>query len=310
VLVGDPRQLPEIEAGGLFARLTHNSSTLRLSDNRRQQEAWERDALNRLRAGNIDPAIDAYAAHGRIHQSEDPEALRAELVSDYLHATANANNSYDVATLAVSRADGAHLNALIRAALIGQGELGATPLHLPADGTGDLVPGHDSLETRTGDLVIIGRNDNRLGLYNGTRAVVTAVDTETHSLTLRTDDDRDITVTATWAARHDMRHAYAMTLHKAQGLTVDHALLYGSQARTREAGHVGLSRGRRQNHIYTSSTTQISGRNSECDFAQADPLADEQRPIAALARRLHTSRTHRLASHQQPGRLDTPRTHR
>jgi hypothetical protein len=34
------------------------------------------------------------------------------------------------------------------------------------------VAGDDSLEIRTGDLVIIGRNDNRLGLYNGTRAVV------------------------------------------------------------------------------------------------------------------------------------------
>jgi len=47
---------------------------------------------------------------------------------------------------------------------------------------------------RTGDLVIIGRNDNRLGLYNGTRAVVTSVDVATDSLTLHTDDDRDVTV--------------------------------------------------------------------------------------------------------------------
>ena len=154
---------------------------------------------------------------------------------------------------------------------------------------------------RTGDLVIIGRNDNRLGLYNGTRAVVMAVDTNTDSLTLHTDDDRDVTVTATWAARHDLSHAYAMTLHKAQGLTVDHALLYGSEALTREAGYVGLSRGRRENHIYLSATTRMPGRTGECDFDQPDPLADEQQPIAALARRLHASRTHQLASHQQPG---------
>ena len=306
VLVGDPRQLPEIEAGGLFTRLTQNPRTLHLTDNRRQHETWERDALTRLRAGNIDPAIHAYSTHGRIHQSEDPEALRAVLVSDYLHARTNTSNPYDVAILAVSRADVAHLNALVRAALIAQGELGATPLHLRADDTGDLVAGDDSLEMRTGDLVIIGRNDNRLGLYNGTRAVVTAVDTKTDSLTLRTDDDRDVTVTATWAARHDLSHAYAMTLHKAQGLTVDHALLYGSEALTREAGYVGLSRGRRENHIYISATTRMPGRTGECDFDQPDPLADQQQPIAALARRLHTSRTHQLASHQQPGGWASP----
>ena len=85
---------------------------------------------------------------------------------------------------------------------------------------------------RTGDLVIVGRNDNQIGLYNGTRGIVTGIDVEAGSLTLRTDDDRDVTITATWAARHDLNHAYAMTLHKAQGLTVDHALLYGSDALT------------------------------------------------------------------------------
>jgi hypothetical protein len=118
---------------------------------------------------------------------------------------------------------------------------------------------------RTGDLVLIGRNDNRLGLCNGTRAVVTAVDVVAGSLTLQTDDERDVTVSAVWAERHDLSHAYAMTLHKAQGLTIDHALLYGSEALNREAGYVGLSRGRRENHIYLSTTSRISGRTGECD---------------------------------------------
>jgi ATP-dependent exoDNAse (exonuclease V) alpha subunit len=301
VLVGDPRQLPEIEAGGLFTQLAQSPRTLHLIDNRRQQDRWERDALARLRAGHIDPAIAAYTAHGRIHHSQDPEALRAELVSDYLHARAKAENHYGVAILAANRADVAHLNALVRAALLARGELGATPLRLRANDTADLVACDDSLDMRTGDLVIIGRNDNRLGLFNGTRAVVAAVDVAADSLTLRTDDDREVKITATWAERHDLSHAYAMTLHKAQGLTVDHALLYGSEALTREAGYVGLSRGRRENHIYLSATTRMSGRTGECEFDQPDPLADEQQPIDALARRLHASRTHQLASHQQPG---------
>jgi ATP-dependent exoDNAse (exonuclease V) alpha subunit len=157
------------------------------------------------------------------------------------------------------------------------------------------------LEMRTGDLVIIGRNDNQLGLFNGTRAIVTATNSEGGSLTLHTDDDRVVSVTTAWAARHDLNHAYAMTLHKAQGLTVDHALLYGSDALTREAGYVGLSRGRRQNHTYLSPTTRMSGRTGECDFNRPDPLADEQQPIAVLTQRLRASRSHQLASNQQPG---------
>jgi hypothetical protein len=309
VLVGDPRQLPEIEAGGLFTRLAQSPRTLRLSDNKRQQNDWERDALSQLRAGNIDDALGAYTVHGRIHDGTDPEELRAELVTDYLHTRANAEKPYDVAILAVTRADVAQLNALVRAALNAQGKLGLTPLHLRADDTADLVAGDDSVQMRTGDLVIIGRNDNRLGLYNGTRGTVTAVDVAADSLTLRTDDDRDVTVTATWAAHHDLRHAYAMTLHKAQGLTVDHALLYGSEALTREAGYVGLSRGRRENHIY-ATTREISARNGECDFAKRDPLADEQQPVTDLPDGCTTAgRTDLLAStNPSPGEARAPTT--
>jgi ATP-dependent exoDNAse (exonuclease V) alpha subunit len=105
VLVGDPRQLPEIEAGGLFTRLAQSSRTLRLTDNRRQQNGWEREALSRLRTGDIDHAIDAYSAHGRIHHATDPEELRAELVNDYLYTRANAEKPYDVAILAGTRPD-------------------------------------------------------------------------------------------------------------------------------------------------------------------------------------------------------------
>ena len=212
-----------------------------------------------------------------------------------------------MAILAVTRADVAQLNALVRAALISQGKLGPTPLHLPADDAADLVAGDDSIQMRTGDLVIIGRNDNRLGLYNGTRGTVTGVDVAAESLTLRTDDDRDVTVTAAWSARHELRHAYAMTLHKAQGLTVDHALLYGSEALTREAGYVGLSRGRRENHVYATSR-EMSAGFGECDFAKRDRLVDEQQPITDLTRRLYNSRAHRLASQQQPELWRSPRT--
>jgi len=55
----DTRQLREIEAGGLFTRLAQDPRTLHLTDNRRQRDGWERDALAGLRIGNIDAALDA-----------------------------------------------------------------------------------------------------------------------------------------------------------------------------------------------------------------------------------------------------------
>jgi ATP-dependent exoDNAse (exonuclease V) alpha subunit len=59
VLVGDPRQLPEIDAGGLFGDLARRLDPIELVHNRRQAEPWEIGALDQLRHG--DPA-DALAA--------------------------------------------------------------------------------------------------------------------------------------------------------------------------------------------------------------------------------------------------------
>jgi hypothetical protein len=72
VLVGDPRQLPEIEAGGAFAVLAQRLEPAKLAENRRQHEPWELAALTQLRAGDTDQALDAYQAHGRIHHAPDP----------------------------------------------------------------------------------------------------------------------------------------------------------------------------------------------------------------------------------------------
>src|SRR5438874_2014095 len=54
VLVGDDRQLPEIEAGGAFRELAERLGAIELRQVRRQRDAWDRDALAALRAGEVE----------------------------------------------------------------------------------------------------------------------------------------------------------------------------------------------------------------------------------------------------------------
>lgn len=112
-----------------------------------------------------------------------------------------------------------------------------------------------------------------------------------------------------WAAER-LAHAYAMTVHKAQGLTVDACLLYGTAALSQQAGYVALSRGRAANHLYTSLDL-TTGLNRETGRGagwspgyQPVPIA-ELRPleiVGALARQLAADPGHRLASSQRPCR--------
>src|SRR5439155_12390104 len=63
--VGDTRQLPAVEAGGLFSLIARRGGHWKLTEVRRFEQAWERAASVRLGDGDV-MALAEYAARGRI----------------------------------------------------------------------------------------------------------------------------------------------------------------------------------------------------------------------------------------------------
>ncbi len=110
-VVGDPHQLPEIGAGGLFAALAERSETIQLTGNQRQQETWEQDALRRLRDGDPITALDAYTSHNRVHTTPCRPDLLARIARDYQR---HVDAGEDVLVLAARRRDVFALNNAIR----------------------------------------------------------------------------------------------------------------------------------------------------------------------------------------------------
>lgn len=259
VLVGDPQQLPEINAGGLFAALAEQLPALSLTDNQRQRELWERQALEQFRAGLTGPALAAYAAHDRIHIAPGADALTGQLAADYLTHQHRTPGPFDVLIVTARRADARRANDAVRDLLRERGVLGQELV---------LGQGEDSRSVAVGDIVHITRNDYRRDLLNGTRAIVTAHTPgpvgDGPQLTLRTSDQRQVTVPAQWLLDGRLDHAYAITCHKAQGLSVEHTLIYGTAALTRQSGYVALSRGRAGNHLYTTLDPTAPGAQLHC----------------------------------------------
>ena len=173
VLVGDPAQLPELEAGGLFAALARTLPSVRLTGNVRQREAWEREALAELRGGDVLDALDRYAEHGRVHLADSTDEVRERIVEAYLDA--RSSGGADVLMLTSTRADARALNRLARDRLAAAGQLTGEGMRVRVRGR--------SVEFRVGDAALVTVNDYRHGLYNGTRGVITAADE--HALILR-----------------------------------------------------------------------------------------------------------------------------
>ncbi|MGH3679915.1 MAG: ATP-dependent DNA helicase, partial [Natronosporangium sp.] len=77
---------------------------------------------------------------------------------------------------------------------------------------------HGARVFRPGDKVIQIRNNyekGAAGVFNGTVGVVTALDLEHQSLTVRTDEDEDIEYE--FDELDELQHAYAITVHRSQG---------------------------------------------------------------------------------------------
>ena len=231
ILVGDPAQLPAVGAGGLYEMLCDRLGAVHLTENRRQHELAERDALSRLRDGDAESYLGHAAREGRLLVADDPMQAKERLLADWWPAAGD-GDLREAVMLAHRRADVAHLNEGARALLRRAGRLGDL----------ELVAGER--EFRAGDRVICRQNDSALKVCNGTRATVRAVDPVLGLVTLQLDGGPIRQVLARYAAEH-LEHGYALTGHAAQGLTIDRAfVLVRAEGALAEWGYVATSRAR------------------------------------------------------------------
>lgn len=235
VLAGDPRQLPEIDAGGAFTALAGRVPTWTLTTNVRQAERWEKAALDQLRDRQPAPAVAAYQRHGRVTVTDTAAHARDAMVADWHHAY---HGGASTVMLAVRRADVESLNTAAQTLRVAAGELDPD--------TAVQVRGRRFM---VGDEAICTRNDRRAGLTNGTRLTITALDPGLH-IEGQTSDGRSLAVSWDYAEAGQLQLGYALTVHKAQGVTVDRAFLLGDDRLFAEAGYVGLSRARHANRLY------------------------------------------------------------
>jgi conjugative relaxase-like TrwC/TraI family protein len=243
VLVGDDRQLPEIDAGGAFRGLADHLGAVELHEVRRQGAEWDREALSRLRAGEVEAWADAYRDHGRLVARPTANELRATLVDDWWEAARTGES--DAVMIAHRRSDVAELNALARMRMHRDGRLGVE----------EVAAGERRFAI--GDRVVARRNDRRAGVVNGMRAELVAVDAERRTVSLRSHNGDERTVTSTYLDEGWLDHGYALTAHTAQGATVDQSFVLGSDELYREWGYTAMSRHRDQACFYVVSPGSV-----------------------------------------------------
>ena len=274
VLVGDDRQLPEIQAGGAFRGIKNRLPAIELSEVRRQPFGWERDALDLIREGRSKQAVAEYTERGRVHVATSAEDTRRQLVKDWWETQDEAEPGV---MIAARRSDVADLNERARALMRAEGRIASDELEIAGQ------------RFSVGDRVMTLKNTRRLGVINGTRAMIQTIDPESGAITIRRDDGTDVTLPASYLAAGHLTHAYAITGHKAQGMTTQKAFVLGDQTLYREWAYVAMSRGKENNSLYV-----VSGVDPDRSAAggQVERITD---PTKELIRAVGRSRAKDLA---------------
>lgn len=267
LLVGDWAQLQSVDAGGAFAMLVEARDDVpELVDIHRFTHEWERAASLDLRHGHPE-AVDAYLSHDRVREGTTEEML------DAAYAAWSADIAAGMSSVLI--ADSTHavndLNARARAERMATGQVHAGRDVALVEGTSASI----------GDLVITRRNDRRLRtlrsgwVRNGDRWTVTDVRTD-GSLVVRRQGRKyggAIVLPAMYVAEH-VDLGYAVSAHRAQGITVDTAHVVGADRATRENLYVSMTRGRESNIAYVAvdATDESHGQSSDDGATSKDVL--------------------------------------
>ena len=134
----------------------------------------------------------------------------------------------------------------------------------------------------SGDRVMFLQNERGLGVKNGTLGTV--VEVGERSMTVRTDDGRNVSFDLKDYDRID--HGYAATIHKAQGMTVDRTHVLATPGLDAHGSYVALSRHRDGMDLHYGhddfadqdrlirTLSRDRAKDMASDYERADPAQD------------------------------------
>jgi ATP-dependent exoDNAse (exonuclease V) alpha subunit len=255
VLVGDPEQLPAIGAGASFRAILERVGAAEIGSVIRQTEKWQRQATVELSKGRIAEAVEAYALHDRLLFGTTLREARERLIADYLRDVVESPHATRLA-LAYRKVDIEALNAGIRKGRQAMGQLGPdasfqTKRGARLFGAGDRVLFLENDQLASPSSIDANGRPSRIRVQNNYRGTVLGA--SDGRLIVQLDDGHasGAVVIVDQAQYANIDYGYAVTIHKAQGATVDRSFVL-ALGLDRSLAYVALSRHRESARLYAS----------------------------------------------------------
>jgi ATP-dependent exoDNAse (exonuclease V) alpha subunit len=242
VLQGDMQQLPSVARGRFFANCIEKrlgTDAAELTVITRQREEWAKRATEAAARGDFAETLALLDAHGQINTKGTDDAILDRLVRDHLADPTSISQKMVVTS---RNADIGRLNDCIRRELVLRGEVaeglpcfaGKGELRRMSLGAGDRIVFTDTLKSGRQKLAA-----------NGALGTVLAVHSADNGLRVRVQlDGQHSVVEFNTQAFAGFGHAYALSIHKSQGATVENCRYLFSDFTSSELAYVAMSRHR------------------------------------------------------------------
>ncbi|PRZ39717.1 conjugative relaxase-like TrwC/TraI family protein [Antricoccus suffuscus] len=271
LLVGDPRQLAAVAAGGGLRLIQNDVGATMLSTvwrfsgrdpqtGERVIRQWEAEASLALREGHVD-AVEAYLEHDRVHAGSR-DAVTESVYAAWLR---DEEAGLDSVMIAPDNATVQALSDRARADRVTAGVVHGESVRLRNDSAASV-----------GDIIVTRENERRIRVggdfvKNGDFWTITGIRGDG---SLAVSGTHGVTVLpADYVARR-VQLGYAMTVHRAQGSTVDSVHAIVDETMSRETLYVAATRGRAANHLYAVTEHILD--------VEAERAADPNQPARAV----------------------------
>ncbi len=292
IAIGDPGQLPSVQAGGWLAAIGERLGSARLTEVMRQRDPQERLALAGLHDGNPRRWIEWATTTGRVEVVTDDRDVLEQAVAEWTVGVL-AHGLEQSVLIARNNDTRSELNELARDQRRAAGALGEERTY-------------GAVAVAAGDRVICRDNERDLDVDNGTRGTVRHV--HAGGIVIETDARLMRNLPAGYVAEH-VEYAYALTGHGMQGGTVEQATVVASPHElSRGWSYTALSRARGQTRLLIRDTSHGTAERDELAPSARDERTQPKDVLARAGRRMLERDDEDLAIDQlpAPGTADDP----
>ena len=312
VLAGDPSQLPSVAAGGVFHELCkQDEERIRLRGVLRQRDPLEVAALAALRSDapgrdGIEVYLEHKARRGEITITHDQHDALASARAWWTTQLEQGREPREVAVISRTNQLRSVLNRELRAVAAERGLLDGPEYRVRPERAGQA-----ELLLRVGDRLVLRENNRQPWLVNGMLGTVEHVSERGDGLSLRLDQQSRgalrVAVPTWYLKAGYAEHAYAITGHASQGVTLERALVVTRpEDHSREWTYTTASRTRGETqHLIVDDQTGARD-DPEHDLTRPDratPSRNQRKRrlevMSRLGHALGRSEAERLATLQQ-----------